>query len=118
MMPPILHVSNDESEKSEDIKSITRELVGSETYQLACTGRNTEALPQWFERARVRPLTAEEIVSSLYVATGTAPDPKNPNANWEYFLRAFGEPTNGLGEFQGSLSEHLFWNNHLNLASA
>ena len=34
-----------------------------------------------------------------------------PNAGGEYFLRDFGEPTNGLGDFQGSLGEHLFLNN-------
>ncbi len=36
---------------------------------------------------------------------------KAPDISWEYFLRAFGEPTNGLGDFQGGLSEHLFLNN-------
>ena len=29
----------------------------------------------------------------------------------EYFLRYFGEPTNGQGDFQGGLREHLFLNN-------
>ncbi len=30
-------------------------------------------------------------------------------------IRYFGEPTNGLGDFQGSLTEHLFLNNSSNL---
>ena len=94
-----------------DLKWLIREIVNSEAYQLSGTGESKESLPKWFERARVRPLTAEEMVASLHAVTGTPADPKNPNANWEYFVRAFGEPTNGLGEFQGSLSEHLFWNN-------
>ncbi len=59
----------------------------------------------------MRPLSAEEIVAAMRTANSFEPNPKEPNANWEYFLRAFGEPTNGLGEFQGSLSEHLFLNN-------
>jgi hypothetical protein len=94
-----------------DLKGLIREIVNSDAYQLSGTGPVKDALPQWFERARVRPLSAEEIVAAMRTAAGTPPDPKNPNANWEYFLRAFGEPTNGLGEFQGSLSEHLFLNN-------
>jgi hypothetical protein len=94
-----------------DLKWLIREIVNSDAYQLSGTGSSKEALPKWFERARVRPLTAEELVSSLRTVTGNEPNPKEPGANWEYFLRAFGEPTNGLGEFQGSLSEHLFLNN-------
>lgn len=94
-----------------DLKWLIREIANSDAYQLSGAGASREALPKWFERARVRPLSAEEIVGSLRVVTSFEIDPKNPNANWEYFLRAFGEPTNGLGEFQGSLSEHLFWNN-------
>ncbi|MCI0701440.1 MAG: DUF1549 and DUF1553 domain-containing protein, partial [Planctomycetia bacterium] len=94
-----------------DLKWLIREIVNSDAYQLSGTGSVKDALPKWFERARVRPLTAEEIVAAMRTASGTEIDPKNPNPNWEYFLRAFGEPTNGLGEFQGSLSEHLFLNN-------
>ena len=94
-----------------DLKWLVREIVNSDVYQLSGAGASKEALPQHFERARVRPLSAEEIVSTLRVATAFEVNPKEPNANWEYFLRAFGEPTNGLGEFQGSLSEHLFLNN-------
>jgi hypothetical protein len=94
-----------------DLKWLVREIVNSDAYQLSGAGESKEALPKHFERARVRPLTAEEIYKSLHTVTGFEPNPKEPMANWEYFLRAFGEPTNGLGEFQGSLSEHLFWNN-------
>jgi hypothetical protein len=94
-----------------DLKWLIREIVNSEAYQLSGVGAQKDALPKRFERARVRPLSAEEIYKSLQVATGFEVDPKTPATNWDYFLRAFGEPTNGLGEFQGSLSEHLFWNN-------
>lgn len=94
-----------------DLKWLIREIVNSDAYQLSGVGASKEALPKWFERARVRPLSAEEIYKSLYAVTNTETNPKEPTANWEYFTRAFGEPTNGLGEFQGSLSEHLFLNN-------
>ncbi|MCS6850912.1 MAG: DUF1549 and DUF1553 domain-containing protein [Gemmataceae bacterium] len=100
-----------------DLKWLIRELVNSQTYQLASTGPSTEALPRWYERARVRPLSAEELLASFRQATGydnanpNRPDGRLPNATEEYFLIFFGEPTNGLGEFQGSLSEHLFLNN-------
>jgi len=97
-----------------DLKWLIREIVNSEAYQLAGTGSVTDTLPKHFERARVRPLTAEEIVLTLrtatsYESTGKSDDQSmSPN---EYFMRAFGEPMNGMGDFQGSLSEHLFWNN-------
>jgi len=91
-----------------DLKWLIREIVNSDAYQLSAAGPGREALPKHFERARVRPLSAEEIIASLRTVTATGP---NPNEGWDYFLRAFGEPANGLGEFQGSLSEHLFLNN-------
>jgi hypothetical protein len=91
-----------------DLKWLIREIVSSDAYQLSAAGPGREALPKHFERARVRPLSAEEIIASLRTVTATGP---NPNEGWDYFLRAFGEPANGLGEFQGSLSEHLFLNN-------
>jgi hypothetical protein len=95
-----------------DLRHLIRELVNSETYQLADTGPVKNALPAWFERARIRPLSAEELMAALRTATG--PDGAGAKAiaqNTEYFIRYFGEPTNGQGEFQGSLAEHLFLNN-------
>jgi hypothetical protein len=95
-----------------DLKHLIREIVNSEAYQIADTGKTREALPVWFERARVRPLSAEELMTAL--ATATGPDAyatKSVKENYDYFVRYFGEPTNGLGEFQASLQEHLFLNN-------
>jgi hypothetical protein len=95
-----------------DLKHLIRELVNSEAYQLADSGPVKDALPVWFERARVRPLSAEELMASLRTAVG--PDAyavKSVNENAEYFVRYFGEATNGQGEFQSSLAEHLFLNN-------
>ncbi len=95
-----------------NLKAVIRELVNSETYQLADTGPVRAALPEWFERARVRPLSAEELMAALRTATG--PDAIGAKAvkdNGPYFLRYFGEPTNGQGEFQGSVAEHLFLGN-------
>lgn len=98
-----------------DLKWLVREVVSSDGYQLALAGPNRDALPKHFERARVRPLSAEEIVASMRQATladaGRKAGDKAPDTSWEYFVRAFGEPTNGLGDFQGGLSEHLFLNN-------
>ncbi|HXG09852.1 MAG TPA: DUF1549 and DUF1553 domain-containing protein [Gemmataceae bacterium] len=95
-----------------DVKSLIREIVNSETYQLAGTGPETRALPLWFERAPVRPLTAEQLLASLRTATGfDAAGGKIGGDTIEYLTRFFGEPTNGQGEFQASLSEHLFLNN-------
>lgn len=98
-----------------DLKWLIREVVNSKAYQLAGTGSVADALPKHFERARVRPLAAEEVVAAMRTATAFDPDPKNPakltGAGEEYFLRYYGEPTNGMGDFQGSLAEHLFANN-------
>ena len=101
-----------------DLKALIREIVNSESYQLTGTGQGTEALPRWFERAKVRPLSAEELLASMRVATrfdiGKTPAQVGGDTI-EYFLRYFGEPTNGLGDFQGSLTEHLFLNHSDNL---
>lgn len=97
------------AEHKYDLKWYVRELVLSETYQRSPAGGDGEALPASFERARVRPLSAEELMVSLRVVTGTEAKPGNDNT--EYFLRYFGEPMNGRGEFQGGLSEHLYLNN-------
>src|SRR5205823_9458389 len=98
-----------------DLKWMLRELANSETYQLADAGISKEAMPRWYERARVRPLTAEELVAVLPVATGfdavLRPGEKLPGGIEMWVQHYFGEPTNGLGDFQGSLSEHLFLNN-------
>ncbi|MBM4071351.1 MAG: DUF1549 domain-containing protein [Planctomycetes bacterium] len=98
-----------------DLKKLIRELVNSETYQLASTGANTEALPRWFERARVRPLSAEELLAALPVAAGQPASFKHGGDTIEYFTRYFGEPHDGQGNFQGSLFEHLFMNNADNI---
>src|SRR6185312_8367308 len=95
-----------------DLKWLIREIVLSDGYQLAMHGPSKEALPKWFEQARIRPLSAEELVAAMRVATMyDQPGDKKPEITWDYFTRYFGEPVNGLGDFQGSLSEHLFWNN-------
>jgi len=102
-----------------DLKGFIRELVNSETYQLADTGPLKDALPAWFERARVRPLSAEELLASLGVAGGLGPEwSKKRGDTLEYFIRYFGQPTDGQGDFQGSVSEHLFLNNSDNIRIA
>jgi hypothetical protein len=102
-------LSNGLKEHQFDLKWLIREIVSSETYQLASTGAETQALPRWFERGRVRPLTAEELMASLRTASGVSADVIK-NDGVEYFMRYFGEPMNGMGDFQGGLSEHLFLN--------
>ncbi|HEV7405225.1 MAG TPA: DUF1549 domain-containing protein [Chthoniobacteraceae bacterium] len=97
-----------------DMKWLIGELVRSETYQLAGRGAVKEALPKHFERARIRPLSAEEIMAALKTAGGDA-EQKSDGVTETYFVRYFGEPVNGQGEFQGGLSEHLFLNNSDNV---
>jgi hypothetical protein len=95
-----------------DLKAFFREVANSEAYQLACTGEVTDALPLWFERARVRPLSAEELLAAIRTSTGfDAIKGKLVSGEYEYLLRYFGEPVDGQGTFQGNLGEHLFLNN-------
>jgi hypothetical protein len=108
-------------ERNYDLKWYIRELCNSRAYQLAGTGSVTDALPQWFERARVRPLSAEELAASWRVATGYEVVTKKTtvrlnNARFApltggYVLRFFGQPSDGVGNFQGGLHEHLYLNN-------
>jgi hypothetical protein len=95
-----------------DLRWLVREIVNSEAYQAADIGPTPDALPRNYERARVRPLTAEELFTSLYVATGNGADTglKMVTANGDV-MTYFGVPADGQGTFQGSLSEHLFAHN-------
>jgi Protein of unknown function (DUF1549)/Protein of unknown function (DUF1553) len=107
-----------------DIKWYIRELCNSQTYQLASTGNVEEARPRWFERARVRPLSAEELLESWRLATGydevvaskagktdAKAQGRFHGVTWDYMVRFFGQPSNGTGNFQGGLQEHLYLNN-------
>jgi hypothetical protein len=101
-----------------DLKWFIRELVNSDTYQLS--GRGTgEPMPEWFQHARSRPLSAEELVESWQVATGylaAESSKKSENDRFRplgssYTIQFFGNPTTGTGDFQGGLREHLYLNN-------
>ncbi len=104
-----------------DLKWFIREITSSRTYQLGHTGSVVDARPRWFERARTRPLSAEELADAWRVATdylSVRPDAaqrveKNrfDPLTSGFVLRFFGKPNNGVGDFQGGLSEHLYFNN-------
>jgi hypothetical protein len=103
-----------------DLKWFIRELVSSQAYQLASTGSLAEPMPVSFERARTRPLSAEELVESWRVATSYDDMVKQTNKKidgrfygltWDYVRKFFGEPNNGVGDFQGGMHEHLYLNN-------
>jgi uncharacterized protein DUF1549/uncharacterized protein DUF1553 len=99
-----------------DLKSFIREVVNSRTYQRASSGAPGES-HGGYERYRLRPLSAEEMMSALRAASGAdvpSPDGKPvalPGSLSEYFVRYMGNVTDGRGEFQGSVSERLFMNN-------
>jgi hypothetical protein len=94
-----------------DVKWLIREIVNSEAYQAADVGSGTDALPKLYQRARVRPLSAEELTASLHIATGLGIAAALKSAPTKHMLQYLGEPTDGQGVFQGSLSEHLFIHN-------
>jgi hypothetical protein len=106
-------------ERKFDLKALARELVNSRAYQLGSSGSG-EPFPVWFQHARTRPLSAEELVESWRVATGYAvweanKEEKKKEGRYRpldgYMLRFFGSPNNGTGDFQGGLTEHLYLNN-------
>ncbi len=97
-----------------DLKWYIRELCNSQTYQVTSIGDGEDARPRWFERARVRPLSAEELLESWRVATGYDNVARKPTGEtgrkarfqgvtWDYMVRFFGQPTNGVGNFQGGM---------------
>ena len=105
-----------------DLKGYIRELVSSRTYQLSSHGASGQSLPMWYEHARTRPLSAEELIESWRVATGfDATEKKDADAKKkpsrfhpltrDYVIQFFGQPTTGTGDFQGGLAEHLYLNN-------
>lgn len=102
-----------------DLKWLIKELATSQTYQLSGSGTG-EAMPQWFQHARSRPLSAEELIESWRVVTGYAASEKaSPRKGetgrfrplGEYVVHFFGTPNTGTGDFQGGLHEHLYLNN-------
>jgi hypothetical protein len=105
-----------------DLKWLIREIVNSRVYQLSASGENTEAMPLWFERARYRPLSAEELFESWLLAGGyhdarkaSGKEPEDRfnvrGFTWDYMRRFFGRPNDGMGNFQGGMQEHLYLNN-------
>jgi hypothetical protein len=105
-----------------DLKWFTTEILNSKTYQLSSSGTVAEAKPPWYERAAYRALSAEELFESWLIASGydqvlkeSGQEPEDRfgirGFTWNYMLQFFGQPNDGVGEFQGGLHEHLYLNN-------
>ena len=94
-----------------DLKWLIREIVNSAAYQATDLGPVADAMPKHFERARIRPLSVEELTASLHVATGLGLESALKAEPSSQMLQYLGQPTDGQGRFQGSLSEHLFLHN-------
>ena len=94
-----------------DLNWLVREIVNSHAYQAADLGDVKDALPKFFERAPVRPLSVEELTASLQIAMGLGLDAALKTEPNKDILQHLGKPTDGQGRFQGSLTEHLFFHN-------
>ena len=115
-----------------DLKWFIGEIVNSRAYQLSAVGSGSkEAKPKWYQRARYRPLSAEELFESWMIASGfdkvleRSGKARSPieatgvggdrfqvrGIEWERLLQSFGRPNDGVGNFQGGLHEHLYLNN-------
>lgn len=97
--------------KQFDLKWLVREIVTSEAYQATDLGPVTDAMPSYYERARIRPLSVEELTASLQLATGASVENALKAEPSSQLLQYLGQPTDGQGRFQGSLTEHLFLHN-------
>src|SRR5262249_50298246 len=89
-----------------DLKWLIRELVNSNTYQLAPAIDVNQ--PKWFERARVRPLTPEEGLAAIREATGFEAIQRASGSNSKaalggdlgfWFPRYFIDASQGKGDF-------------------
>ncbi len=94
-----------------DVKWLVREIVNSQAYQASDLGSVADALPRFYERARIRPLSIEELTSSLHIAMGLGVEAALKTEPNQQMMQYLGEPTDGQGRFQGSLSEHLYLHN-------
>lgn len=94
-----------------DLKWLVREIVTSEAYQATDLGPVADAMPKHYERARIRPLSVEELTASLHIATGLGLESALKAEPSSQMLQYLGQPADGQGRFQGSLSEHLFLHN-------
>ena len=105
-----------------DLKWFVGEILNSKAYQLSASGTGHAAKPRWYERARYRPLSAEELLESWVRASGydqvleasnQKPEErlKIRGITWDYLRRSFGQPSDGVGNFHGGLHEHLYLNN-------
>jgi hypothetical protein len=94
-----------------DLKWLIREIVNSQAYQSADLGDAKDAMPRFYERAPVRPLSVEELTASLHIAMGLGLEAALKAEPSEQMLLYLGKPTDGQGRFQGSLTEHLFFHN-------
>ncbi len=105
-----------------DMRWLIKEILNSKTYQLSSQGTVKYAKPLYYERARFRPLSAEELLESWVIVSGYDQvlklDNKQPKdrfqvrgITWDYMTRFFGSPNDGADNFQGGLQEHLYLNN-------
>jgi len=103
-----------------DLKWLMRELVNSRTYQISGQGTG-EPRPEWYQHARSRPLSAEELVESWQVSCGLLAAESSGGKKGEvdrfrplgtgYPIQFLGNPITGTGDFQGGIKEHLYLNN-------
>lgn len=102
-----------------DTKWLMREIVNSDAYQLSSASSISDS--QWYERARFRALTPEELLAALREASGfegavrvagtdpvKAPLPAQLDFWFPYSVTEAPPPG---GDYQASLKERLFMNN-------
>ncbi|MEX0717053.1 MAG: DUF1549 and DUF1553 domain-containing protein [Planctomycetaceae bacterium] len=104
-----------------DVKWLIREIVNSDSYQIDSRGSSDRAMTRWFERARVRPLVAEELPGAIRTVTGFDDAAKLEKSDPEknstvvslnrWVGRYFADIENGVGDYQASLFEHLYLDN-------
>jgi hypothetical protein len=104
-------LTHDFEQSGYDVKRLVRNIVLSRAYQLDSgpNGKATPPRPESFARAQEKPLSAEQLLHSLWIATGNKLDAKSTPELERTFVATF--PDVMPDTFNPSLQQALFLSN-------
>jgi hypothetical protein len=103
-------LSQDFAQSGYDVKRLVQTIVSSRAYQLdSKPGGKAPPLPESFARALDKPLSAEQLLHSLWIATGTKVEPSATAALERTFAAKF--PDLMAENYNPSLQQALFLTN-------
>lgn len=103
-------LSRDFEKSGYDVKRLVQNIVLSRAYELDCKpSGKTPPLPASFARSVEKPLTAEQLVRSLWIATGSRPEGQSSAEQERAFATTF--PDVMPATYNPSLQQALFLSN-------